>query len=93
MMIVNVAVSKGGSGSITVPSSAWAGTGSAIFNVFNNDSSSSISILPGAGITLMKILGRPSTASGARTVGPLGMATVFLMNNGTEVYVTGMGVS
>lgn len=92
-MVTNIASDKGGSGSISVPQSAWGGLGTSIFNIFNNSTSSSITVSMGSGLSSMYLLGRPTVASGSRIVAPLGMATVFLMNNGTQAYLTGAGVS
>lgn len=92
-MVTNIASDKGGSGAIMVPQSAWGGIGASIFNIFNNSATNSITVAMGSGLSSLNLLGRPTVASGSRLVGPLGMATLFLLNNGTQAYITGVGVS
>lgn len=93
-VIANIATGNGGSGTIAVHSQFWV-QGMEMVNIFNNNGSQSITVTIGSGVSSLQILGDPGTASGTRTIDPLGMATIFMVNNAGSfnAYITGVGVS
>lgn len=93
-VIANIATVNGGSGTIAVHSQFWV-QGMEMVNIFNNNGSQSITVTIGSGVSSLQILGDPGTASGTRTIDPLGMATIFMVNNAGSfnAYITGVGVS
>lgn len=93
-VIANIATGNGGSGTIAVHSQFWV-QGMEMVNIFNNNGSQSITVTIGSGVSSLQILGDPGTASGTRTIDPLGMATIFMVSNSGNfnAYITGVGVS